>query len=190
MSLPILTFLAITAQWLLLGVLGQIFTNATCQSSYSWVTFWRRSRRLVMPDCVGPDVELQRPESMPYWRIPGRTMQQRKLINPLLTTLASTDHLHTKAFHVDSLPPGDSYEPPGQGGGANSCTCSTVTYSLISACAICQGQIADKWVVAWYCSFRTNIGFCDAAGTTGASTVRHKIRGSKPTILVIVFAII
>lgn len=101
-----------------------------------------------MPDHVGPDVELSRPESMPYCRILGRTMQQRKLINPLLTALASTDHMHTEAFNVDSLPPGGSYERPGQGPGDNSCMCSTVTYSLISACAICQGQIADKWVVA------------------------------------------
>ena len=186
MSLPIFTN---AAQWLLWGVLG-ISTNATCQLSYSWVTFWRRWRCLVMPDRVGPDVELSRPESMPYCHIPGRTMQQRKLINPLLTALASADHMRTEAFNVDSLPPGGSYERPGQGPGDNSCMCSTVTYSLISACAICQGQIADKWVVAWYCSFRTNIGFCDAAGTTGASIVQHKTRGCKHTFLVIVFAII
>ena len=38
---------------------------------------------------------------------------------------------------IPSLPPGTSYDGP-SADGSNECTCSSVYYSLLSACAICQ----------------------------------------------------
>lgn len=45
-------------------------------------------------------------------------------------------------FSVGSLDPGYIYVP---GDGNNACTCSTVTYSVIAACALCQGAGAGNW---------------------------------------------
>lgn len=38
----------------------------------------------------------------------------------------------------------NSYNPPPRNS-ANACTCSSVTYSMVSACAICQGGLAGTW---------------------------------------------
>jgi hypothetical protein len=45
---------------------------------------------------------------------------------------------------IPVLPPGDHYDP----GDSSSCNCNTVVYSLISACADCQGRMYDSWS-AW-----------------------------------------
>jgi hypothetical protein len=48
-------------------------------------------------------------------------------------------------FNVSSLPPGSSYGSPGSSEAANLCYCNTVGYSLVSACAACQGGGYAAW---------------------------------------------
>ncbi|KAI6128276.1 hypothetical protein EDD17DRAFT_846712 [Pisolithus thermaeus] len=50
-------------------------------------------------------------------------------------------------FNVQSLDPGNEYSCP-SGNNANACTCNTVTYSLLSACAACQNGTYVDWF-AW-----------------------------------------
>ncbi|KAF8497760.1 hypothetical protein F5888DRAFT_1694652 [Russula emetica] len=49
------------------------------------------------------------------------------------------------SFTVDPLQPGYSYTGPGGTDDSNLCTCSTVVYSLISACAGSQGEDWISW---------------------------------------------
>ncbi|KIM84966.1 hypothetical protein PILCRDRAFT_817802 [Piloderma croceum F 1598] len=50
------------------------------------------------------------------------------------------------SFEVQSLPNLSSfYVPPGNG--SDACTCSTVTYSLMAACGLCQDAKALNWTV-------------------------------------------
>ena len=46
-------------------------------------------------------------------------------------------------FTIDPLPPGYSYIGPSGADDSDLCKCSTVGYSLISACGGCQGQ---SWI--------------------------------------------
>ncbi|KAN0118968.1 hypothetical protein V8E52_004740 [Russula decolorans] len=49
------------------------------------------------------------------------------------------------SFTVDPLPQGHSYPGPGGTDDSNLCKCSTVGYSLLSACAGCQGEHWISW---------------------------------------------
>ena len=57
------------------------------------------------------------------------------------TLVTLSNGLNVVVFSVGSLGPGFRYAP---GDGNNACTCSTVTYSMIAACALCQGAGAGK----------------------------------------------
>ena len=57
----------------------------------------------------------------------------------MLVTLSNG--LNVVDFHLTGLGPGYVYLP---GDGNNPCTCSTVTYSVVAACALCQGADAGK----------------------------------------------
>ncbi|ESK89851.1 hypothetical protein Moror_836 [Moniliophthora roreri MCA 2997] len=48
------------------------------------------------------------------------------------------------SYDVKGLPEGSKYLGPSIDG-ANQCQCSTVTYSLISACALCQNRTISSW---------------------------------------------
>ncbi|KAH6918421.1 hypothetical protein BKA70DRAFT_1416420 [Coprinopsis sp. MPI-PUGE-AT-0042] len=50
-----------------------------------------------------------------------------------------------KTFDVLSLPLGQHYQGPTRVANANPCMCSTVVFSLMSACGICQGRTALRW---------------------------------------------
>jgi len=57
-------------------------------------------------------------------------------------TLATLSNgLNVVVSSVGSLVPGFIYAP---GDGSNACTCSTVTYSMIAACSLCQGGDAGE----------------------------------------------
>jgi len=52
-------------------------------------------------------------------------------------------------FTISALPTGSHYEGPSTPSNGNDCICSSVVYSLVSACAICQGGLQiSKWS-AW-----------------------------------------
>ncbi|KIJ69011.1 hypothetical protein HYDPIDRAFT_36114 [Hydnomerulius pinastri MD-312] len=53
----------------------------------------------------------------------------------------------TGGYFVPALPEGDYYTPP-SGQYANACECNAVAYSLVSACAACQGAEFAPWQ-AW-----------------------------------------
>ncbi|KAG2111661.1 uncharacterized protein F5147DRAFT_686200 [Suillus discolor] len=48
------------------------------------------------------------------------------------------------AFAVGPLPPNTYYGPP-SAAGADSCTCNTVTYSMMAACSDCQNATYASW---------------------------------------------
>jgi hypothetical protein len=50
--------------------------------------------------------------------------------------------LNIVVYTVASISPGLYYVPGGDG--SDPCTCSTVTYSVVAACALCQGGLAGK----------------------------------------------
>lgn len=64
---------------------------------------------------------------------------------PLLWTpyLLKVSRESTSEFEIPQLPPGRHYGGPDVGED-NLCTCNTVAYSLVSACAACQGS--STWV--------------------------------------------
>ncbi|KAG1743025.1 hypothetical protein EDB19DRAFT_1699265 [Suillus lakei] len=47
-------------------------------------------------------------------------------------------------FEIDPIPVGAQYVGPSLNG-ANPCQCNTITYSLTSACGVCQGGTAVSW---------------------------------------------
>jgi hypothetical protein len=49
------------------------------------------------------------------------------------------------AFDVAALRDGQHYEGPTLVSNANSCICNTVTYSLMTACGLCQGKSTLRW---------------------------------------------
>jgi len=49
-------------------------------------------------------------------------------------------------YILPSVYPGYKYNVPG-GHGNDTCTCSTVTYSMVAACALCQGALAGNWSI-------------------------------------------
>ncbi|KIM79221.1 hypothetical protein PILCRDRAFT_823813 [Piloderma croceum F 1598] len=49
-------------------------------------------------------------------------------------------------YTVASISPGLNYYVPG-GNGNDTCTCSTVTYSMVAACSLCQGALAGNWSI-------------------------------------------
>ncbi|TEB26543.1 hypothetical protein FA13DRAFT_1019483 [Coprinellus micaceus] len=48
-------------------------------------------------------------------------------------------------FDVAALRDGQHYEGPTLVSNANSCICNTVTYSLMTACGLCQGKSTLRW---------------------------------------------
>jgi len=54
--------------------------------------------------------------------------------------LTLANRLDVVGFAVLGLPPGYAYYPAGNGTGP--CICSTVTFSMISACGLCQNDSA------------------------------------------------
>ncbi|KAG2369804.1 hypothetical protein BDR07DRAFT_1468401 [Suillus spraguei] len=63
--------------------------------------------------------------------------------NPCLVTVYLQSACGT-VMSIDPLPLGDVYEGP-SAAGANSCECNTVTYSMISACSVCQNGSYLSW---------------------------------------------
>jgi hypothetical protein len=57
--------------------------------------------------------------------------------------LTLVNRLNFVVYTVASISPGLDYNVPA-GHGNDSCTCSTVTYSVVAACALCQGALAGK----------------------------------------------
>jgi len=55
------------------------------------------------------------------------------------------------SFTIKSLAPGHHYTGPSDYDDADSCMCNTVTYSLLSACAACQGE---EWI--WWPKYTYN----------------------------------
>ncbi|KAH9995304.1 hypothetical protein BJV77DRAFT_239913 [Russula vinacea] len=63
--------------------------------------------------------------------------------DPCHVTATMTATCNGGSFTIEPLQPGDMYRGPQGEDDANLCKCSTVGYSLISACAGCQG---GRWV--------------------------------------------
>lgn len=54
--------------------------------------------------------------------------------------------LSSTAYNVLALPEGSHYLGP-VFGAADLCQCSTVAYSAISACGLCQNRTITRWVI-------------------------------------------
>lgn len=71
-------------------------------------------------------------------------MNNSRQQNPCLVAAYLQGACNGGDFTVDALQPSTHYTGPTQAQ-ANSCQCSSVTYSLISACAICQNRTYIDW---------------------------------------------
>ncbi|KAF8576242.1 hypothetical protein K439DRAFT_1664696 [Ramaria rubella] len=65
-------------------------------------------------------------------------------VSPCLVAATLEGACNNGVFNISSLPPGDAYNGP-LAGQSNICFCSTVTYSMVSACAACQGGEWNPW---------------------------------------------
>ncbi|KAG2353714.1 hypothetical protein BDR07DRAFT_686701 [Suillus spraguei] len=66
--------------------------------------------------------------------------------NPCLVTVYLQNPCGNGSIYViDPLPPGSFYYAPPSVVGANLCECNTVTYSMISACSVCQNGSYMSW---------------------------------------------
>lgn len=90
-----------------------------------------------------PGVQLYLPKSLPSRRIHAvhvfRGWSVGVFIFLLWTAFVISSH-HFSAFDVGSLPSGYVYTGPDGSDNNDTCKCNTVTYSLLSACAACQGE--------------------------------------------------
>ncbi|KIK92404.1 hypothetical protein PAXRUDRAFT_147406, partial [Paxillus rubicundulus Ve08.2h10] len=71
-------------------------------------------------------------------------MDNSKGQNPCLITAYLQGACNSGQFEVDSLPSGSFYVGP-TADEQNACQCSTLTYTTISACALCQNQTYLSW---------------------------------------------
>ncbi|KAF8487545.1 hypothetical protein JB92DRAFT_1508378 [Gautieria morchelliformis] len=65
-------------------------------------------------------------------------------VSPCLVAASLQAVCKAGTFSIPALTPGLHYTGP-LAGFSNACTCSTVTYSMVAACAACQGGIIDTW---------------------------------------------
>lgn len=64
--------------------------------------------------------------------------------NPCYVAASLESTCRNGQFEIPALPPGSMYGGP-YGGQGNTCICSTIVYSLVSACAGCQGSSWIEW---------------------------------------------
>ncbi|KIM86564.1 hypothetical protein PILCRDRAFT_4486 [Piloderma croceum F 1598] len=65
--------------------------------------------------------------------------------NPCLVTAYVEGVCNNGQWNVPKLPLGEVYLPPNAAQSTNPCLCSTVSYSLLAACSICQGLDFLRW---------------------------------------------
>lgn len=70
-----------------------------------------------------------------------------------------------EAFTIEALPSGYFYGGPNDTDHSNLCECNTVTYSLISACAACQGAGWISYVSLCHC--QSSLTLLPLGGLTG-----------------------
>ncbi|KAF8487539.1 hypothetical protein JB92DRAFT_3130675 [Gautieria morchelliformis] len=68
----------------------------------------------------------------------------KEAVSPCIVAAALQAACNNGRFMVPALPSGGQYSGPLKGE-ANSCSCSTVTYCMIAACAACQGKTTETW---------------------------------------------
>jgi len=89
---------------------------------------------------IGPAfAQITYPNCSAGWEWSYNTLDQ----NPCNVAASLEAWCNGGQFEIPQLPPGRHYGGPDVGED-NSCTCNTVTYSLVSACAACQGS--STWV--------------------------------------------
>ncbi|KAH7889385.1 hypothetical protein F5I97DRAFT_1843920 [Phlebopus sp. FC_14] len=71
-------------------------------------------------------------------------MTNSKGQNPCLVSAYLQGACNDGQFTVDALPPNTHYVGP-DASEQNGCQCSTVTYSMISACGVCQNRTIISW---------------------------------------------
>ncbi|KAF9218336.1 hypothetical protein BS17DRAFT_829703 [Gyrodon lividus] len=132
-------FLHLMVCWALLDIFGLPATlaqesNATCQSTFAW----HESKHLTGP------VVLLLPIGSRQTTHSGRVQRSVGLdiFGNIRTYIA-----RAIAYSVPAILPTQEYAAP-SGTYANSCECNTVAYSLVSACAACQGANYITWL-AW-----------------------------------------
>jgi hypothetical protein len=76
------------------------------------------------------------------------------------------------SVYHQSLEPGYSYTGPSGDDNGNLCKCSTVMYSLISACDACQGEELDNVRIQHVSYSRSSLMGLPSAGLNTRSTAR------------------
>jgi len=109
----------------------------------------------VSPLLVG--AQLQFPTCSSQWSWASNSVEQ----TPCAVAAALQGVCNSGAFVIPSLDLNDSYiGPTGPDDASDTCKCSTVVYSLMSACSACQGGLWFNWK-----TFSDNCDNVDAPGT-------------------------
>ncbi len=121
----------------LFAVAQLITTDAKCLAGYDWVRRFYHTYSLIETFLLA-DVQFHKPESM---RRCCRTCRSVRwwTCGLFLTYLQVFIQIYPAEFNLQPLLPGYVYLGPTVAN-ANSCRCSSVYYSLLSACAYCQGR--------------------------------------------------
>ena len=133
-----------TALCLLPSQVNALTALAKCLSGYEWVcsSFHFKDYDLVF--FVRCSVRQARVLAMLQWSSLLPALAQVSLPSFLCSMFVQT--LGNLAYQVGPLLPGYLYSGPFLGY-INGCLCSSVYYSLLNACAFCQGQGIETWIL-------------------------------------------
>ena len=118
-----------------------IITDAKCLPGYDWVSSGAHFSMLV-PTILSSDVQFQISKSLRCrsraWSslCPQRTCVGLRVLSMITSFELTSKYLE---YNLEPLAEGYIYSGPTVAN-TNACRCSSVYYSLLSACAYCQGQ--------------------------------------------------
>ena len=121
-------------------------TNATCLPGFEWVRALYRlnTSQLSLTRCLSKLVDVQLKRTVPLFDhgIPQHTVSGESCRCDELLAFGLGNSRLSDGFadaYVYSLPTGFHYRPPIPST-ATACQCNTIFYSVIQACAVCQGD--------------------------------------------------
>lgn len=131
-------------------------TDVVCMPGWSWVRYWDSS---LLQVCTSHSIEyvylhmhtgeqLTRPKPLPCRCVYPRSLRRSWVWDPCSDHYTVFIGLYERqAYQIQALP-GSHYSYTGpQKYQDNYCQCSTVTFSLVSACGLCQNATTITWAI-------------------------------------------
>lgn len=129
-------------------VAGQT-TDAVCMPGWSWVRYRDSSFvHSLNKLSTHKGEQLTRPKPMPHLYVYRRSLWRWWVLETSSDYYTMFTRLHElQAYNLPALPSGDYYYVGPWKYEDNYCQCSTVTFSLVSACGLCQNGSVLPWVI-------------------------------------------